>query len=110
MNVVNGKKWNGVKEKMINIEHKYNNIVLITDNNYTHERYPILKNLFKEYNISILDYEIRIKTGNVFEQYFDVTPKNLSDDFLEILSDLKSNADEYDEDITLELKILASME
>lgn len=96
---------------MIDIEHKYNDIVLITDNDYKKERFVIYSHLFDEYSITVLDYTIKIKEDNsIFERYLDLECIGFKDSFLKILEEFHPiTEDEELDGCKIELRVLCSM-
>lgn len=93
---------------MIKIKPVYENIVMITDENYTTNRISILKNLFQELSLTIFDYEIRIiKEDTIFEEYVDICPYNLDEDFFVTLKKFEEMEKETDENLKFTIKILA---
>lgn len=97
---------------MINIEHKHEDIVLITDDSYNDERFPVYERLFKGYNIIVLDYAIKIKEDNeLFNRWLDLQCVGFDEGFLKILKELKPMIEDPDlKDCKFELKILGIMD
>ena len=88
----------GGETKMINIKKCYKNICLITEDNYSEDRFPIYSNLFKKFNIDILDYTIQIKDENpIFEKTLDLESHSVDTDFLTVLKEfnLLAGDDEF---------------
>ena len=94
---------------MLNIESMYENIVLITDDNYTTDRWKIIKNLFDTIDITVLDFEMRISEKNdILESYVDIQPNNINEDLLlATLEQFKEFEQESDEQLELQIKMLA---
>lgn len=94
---------------MLNIESMYENIVLITDDNYTTDRWNIIKNLFDTIDITVLDFEMRItEKNNILESYVDIQPNNINEDLLlATLEQFKEFEQESDEQLELQIKMLA---
>lgn len=94
---------------MLNIESMYENIVLITDDNYTTDRWNIIKNLFDTIDMTVLDFEMRISEKNdILESYVDIQPNNINEDLLlATLEQFKEFEQESDEQLELQIKMLA---
>lgn len=94
---------------MLNIESMYDNIVLITDDNYTADRWNIIKNLFDTLDMTVLDFEMRIsEKSNILESYVDIQPKNINKDLLlAALEQFNEFEQESDEQLELQIKMLA---
>ena len=94
---------------MLNIESMYENIVLITDDNYTTDRWNIIKNLFDTIDMAVLDFEMRISEKNdILESYVDIQPNNINEDLLlSTLEQFKEFEHESDEQLELQIKMLA---
>lgn len=96
---------------MINIEHKYEDIVLISDNDYKKDRFIIYYHLFNEYDVNVLDYTIKIKEDNsIFEKFLDLECIGFENDILEVLEEFNPiSEDEELNNCRIELRILCSM-
>lgn len=95
---------------MIQIEKMYKDIVTITEDNYTTDRFSIMENLFNELDINILDFEIRIKQKeDILGRYVDIVPYSLEENLLSILEKLSKMEEESEEDLVFIIKLLAIM-
>lgn len=95
-------------ENMIDIEEVYKDIVKITIAPYSSDRFSVVENLFSELDITVLDYEIKLKQENSFLQGFvDVVPLNLEENILDKIKSLEELEDEMDDEMSLIITILA---
>ena len=93
---------------MISIERMYKDIVVITEENYTCDRYSIMENLFNELDIIVLDFEVRIKQKeSVLGAYMDIVPYNVDEDMLSVLKKLDVAEEEAGEELIFTIKMLA---
>lgn len=97
---------------MIDIEHKYNDIVLITDNSYKKDRYSVYEHLFEEYTITVLDYAIKIREDNkIFEKWLDFECVGFKEDFIDVLKEFNPITEQEGlKDCNFELKVLCRMQ
>lgn len=89
---------------MLVIESVYKDIVKVSDENYDLDRIDIIRNFLNIFEVTIIDYTIRVmeKDNNFLGFYTDISPRNLDEDFISVLESLKG----YEEELTSEGKEL----
>ena len=88
---------------MLVIESVYKDIVKVRDENYDSDRIDIIRNFLNLFEVTIIDYTIRVmEKDNPLGFYTDISPRNLDEDFNSVLESLKG----YEEELTSEGKEL----
>ena len=94
---------------MIGLEKQDNGLYIVSDEDYSPNRYMVLLNFLEKQGLEILDYSITAK--KIFLSMdmdgINVAPLSLEDDFKEVLISLSDAFDEEElDDVKFNLKIL----
>lgn len=98
---------------MISLDKMENGLYLVSDTEYTPDRYPVILNFLDKEDLEILDYSICLnkKVSEITLGGFNIYPLDFKEDFSKVLEELNNSYQEMKSDgdaegLAFELKIL----
>ena len=98
---------------MISLDKMENGLYLVSDTQYTPDRYPVVLNFLERQNFEILDYTITLKKKvlDITFEGFNIYPLDFNDDFSKVLEGLNETYQEMKddgdvEDVEFDMRIL----